>query len=174
MLAPRMPDNESARLGALVRLGLAGPGQDARCQRYARLARALMDTPIAAVGLVDATMQWFRGRDGPLLDGTARTLSFCAHAIHERRAMCVADAAADPRFSDNPLVTGAPHIRFYAGCPIVVPGDLALGTLCVIDRVPRIVDAHALGLLRDLADCLQSELATQLAHAVALATPRPA
>lgn len=165
MQAPAVPVNEAQRLRSLARLGLAGPGHDARCQRYARLARALMDAPIAVVSMVDADDQWFRGCEGLAVEGTPRAVSFCGHALLQAGVMHVPDASLDARFAGNPLVTGEPGIRAYAGCPLVMPGGLALGTLCVIDRVPRHFDAPRLALLRDLADCLQNELSTQVSVA---------
>lgn len=114
--------------------------------------------PIATISLVDADRQWFKGMCGLAVTETSRRVSFCGHAIHEQGVFYIPDALEDPRFSDNPLVTGEPRIRFYAGCPIYVPGNLAIGTLCVIDRRPRRLDTEQLLRLRDLADCLQREL----------------
>jgi GAF domain-containing protein len=165
MLAPAMPHNEAARVLTLARMDLIGAERDERCQRYARVARALAGTSIAAVSIVGPGDQWFRGNEGLLVDGTSRRVSFCAHAIHEQGHFQVQDAHLDVRFADNPLVTGSPHIRFYAGFPIRVPGDLALGTLCVIDSQPRSLTQEQIRALRDLADCLQSEMTTLLSVA---------
>lgn len=165
MLLPIAPANESARLHALARMDLLGPARDERCQRYARLARALLRTPIAAVSVLGPDQQWFRGCDGLQSEGTPRSVSFCGHAIHEPDVFVVPDARADARFADNPLVVGEPSIRFYAGCPVRLPGGLAVGSLCVIDHEPRVPDPAQLRALRDLADCLQSEMSTL--HSVA-------
>lgn len=165
MLAPALPHNEAARVLTLARMDLIGADRDERCQRYARVARALAGTSIAAVSIVGPGDQWFRGSEGLLVDGTSRAVSFCAHAIHEQGYFQVHDARLDLRFADNPLVTGAPHIRFYAGFPIRVPGDFALGTLCVIDPQPRTLEEAQVRALRHLADCLQSEMTTLLSVA---------
>ena len=165
MLAPSCPDNEAARVHAIERMDLAGPARDERCQRYARLARVVMDTPMAMVTIVGPDAQWFRGCEGLTVDSTSRAVSFCGHAILQDGLFMVADARHDARFADNPLVTGDPGIRFYAGCPIVLPGELAIGTLCVIDRVPRAPSAVQLAAFRDLAECLRSELTTLLSVA---------
>lgn len=165
MLAPPVPHNERERLEVLKRLDIQGAVPDERCQRYARLARRLLGTSSAAVTIVGPQDQWFRGSEGLPVPSTPRAVSFCGHAILQRELFHVADAAMDQRFADNPLVTGEPRIRFYAGCPLVVPGGLAVGTLCVIDRAPRVLASDERAALRDLADCLESELATLYAVA---------
>ncbi|WP_133480238.1 GAF domain-containing protein [Cognatilysobacter segetis] len=165
MLAPTFPDNEAARVHAIQRMDFAGPERDERCQRYARLARVVMDTPMAMVTIVGPDAQWFRGCEGLAVTSTSRAVSFCGHAILQDGLFMVGDARQDPRFADNPLVTGEPGIRFYAGCPIVLPGELAVGTLCVIDRVPRAPSPAQLQAFGDLAECLRSELTTLLSVA---------
>ena len=165
MLAPTFPDNEAARLQAIERMDFAGPERDERCQRYARLARVVMDTPMAMVTIVGPDAQWFRGCEGLAVGSTSRAVSFCGHAIVQDGLFMVADARQDARFADNPLVTGEPGIRFYAGIPIVLPSELAVGTLCVIDRVPRAPSASQLQAFGDLAECLRSELTTLLSVA---------
>lgn len=163
MQAPALPEREAERLDALQSLRLLDTVREERFDRYVRLAKCLLDVPIASVSLVDANRQWFKGVDGLEVCETGRNVSFCGHAIHEKGVFYIPDAHEDPRFADNPLVTGAPHIRFYAGCPLFVPGGLAVGTLCVIDRRPRRMDEEQLLRLRDLADMLQRELC---AHAL--------
>lgn len=158
MQPPVKPPLEAERLTALRALGLLDTATDERFARYVRLARRLIDVPIAAVTLVDAERQWFKHREGLAVAETPRDVSFCGHAIVERGVFYIPDAQADSRFADNPLVTGEPHIRFYAGCPVYVPGNLAVGTLCVIDTRPRALDTDQLASLRDLADCLQREI----------------
>lgn len=165
MQLPALPHNEAARLRAIQRMDLAGPERDERCQRYARLARVLADTPIAAVSIIGPDEQWFRGCEGASITCTPRAVSFCGHAIHEPDVLLVPDACQDPRFAGNPLVTGEPRIRFYAGCPIRLPDNLAIGALCVIDSQPRMLDESRVRALRDLADCLQSEMSTLLSVA---------
>ena len=114
--------------------------------------------PIALVSLVDRDRQWFKSRHGLAISETPRELSFCAHAILEREVMVVPDALLDPRFADNPIVTGEPRIRFYAGCPLVLPSGDCAGTLCMVDTRPRELDEEAVQLLRDLGALVQREL----------------
>lgn len=160
MQAPALPHDEAARLDALQALGLLDSAGEERFDRYVRLAKALVGVPIATISLVDANRQWFKNRHGLDACETPRNVAFCGHAILDRGVFYIPDAKADPRFADNPLVTAPPHIRFYAGCSLFVPGGHAVGTLCTIDREPRRMDAEQLLRLRDLADCLQRELAT--------------
>lgn len=103
----------------------------------AEFAAALCQTPIALVSLVERDRQWFKAKVGIDAEQTPRDQSFCAFAMVNNEIMVVPDAARDPRFADNPLVTGAPHIRFYAGAPLVSPEGVPLGALCVIDHAPR-------------------------------------
>ncbi|GAB6197346.1 GAF domain-containing protein [Lysobacter xanthus] len=162
MQAPALPYDEAARLDALQALGLLDTSREERFDRFVRLARAIVDVPIATISLIDADRQWFKNMQGLDVAETPRSVSFCGHAILEQGVFYIPDAAADPRFAENPLVTGPPRIRFYAGCPLFVPGGHAIGTLCVIDRRPRTLSGDTLLRLRDLADCLQRELATQM------------
>ncbi len=131
-------------------------------QRFTRIARSLGGTPVAAVSLVDSDNQLFRGCAGEWVRETPRSVSFCAHALHESDHLYIPDALLDARFADNPIVTGEPKIRFYAGFPLVVGDGLALGALCLIDFHPRVLAADQLARLRDLADCLQRELQLQM------------
>ncbi|GHA78602.1 GAF domain-containing protein [Cognatilysobacter bugurensis] len=162
MLPPRLPDNELDRLSALRALGLLDTSREPRYDRYVRLVRQLLAVPTAAITLIDSNRQWFKGREGMPLRESSRDVSFCGHAILERGMLCIPDTHADPRFAQNPFVVGPPHIRFYAGCPLRVPGGFAVGTLCAIDAQPRAADREQLMALRDLADCLEREFATQL------------
>lgn len=162
MLAAPIPADETARLQALHDLALLDTAREERFDRYVRLARALVGAPIAIISLMDANRQWFKGCEGLDVSGTPRDVSFCGHALLSHGVFYISDARADARFADNPLVTGEPHIRFYAGCPLFVHGTHAVGTLCVIDREPRRLDQPALLRLRDLADCLQREFTVQM------------
>lgn len=118
----------------------------------ARLASMLCGAPIALVSLIDRDRQWFKAREGLDLAGGARSEAFCDHAIREPdRLMEVADATRDSRFAGNPFVTGDSAIRFYAGMPLVTPSGAAIGTVCVLDREPRTLDARQRDALASLA-----------------------
>ena len=153
-----MPDDEAARLAALRSLGLLDTEPDERFDRITRMAQRILDVPIALVSLVDADRQWFKSRQGLDRPETSRSVAFCAHAIAQHDVMVVEDATADPRFADNPLVTGDPEVRFYAGAPISGPDGHVLGTLCVMDRRPRTLDARDRQTLEDLAEMVQDEI----------------
>ncbi|WP_414674924.1 GAF domain-containing protein [Massilia sp. CFBP9012] len=153
------PDNEAARLAALYELLILDTPPEERFDKIAQFAADEFDMPIVLVTLVDAERQWFKARVGTQVCETGRDVSFCSHAILSDEIMLVEDALQDPRFADNPLVTGAPHIRFYAGAPLALPSGLRLGTLCLIDRRPRTLDALDLGILATLRDLAVMELA---------------
>lgn len=157
-----LPANEETRLAALRQFDFLQGRSEASFDRLARLASRLLDMPIAVITMVDEERQWFKSVVGLDASETSREVSFCAHAIHQRETLVVHDAEQDERFVDNPLVTGEPKIRFYAGAPITTKGGLGLGTLCVLDRVPRQLGEDDLRLLRDLADIVEDELELQL------------
>ena len=165
MQYPKTPENEAQRLEALRSLDILDTSAEERFDRLTRLARRMFDVPIAVVSLVDADRQWFKSRDGLDTEQTPREISFCGHAILDDAVFIVPDALRDERFADNPLVTGDPHIRFYAGCPIKHLDGSRLGAFCIIDREPRVMDEEAVENLRDLARLAERELA-----AVQLAT----
>ena len=146
------PSDESKRLAALLELRVLDTLPEQAFDDIVALAAHICGTPIGLVSLVDAQRQWFKAKVGLAADETHRDLAFCAHAIVAAEPVfIVEDAQQDPRFADNALVTGDPHIRFYAGAPIVLPGGHAMGTVCVIDTVPRRLDAAQLGALQALA-----------------------
>jgi diguanylate cyclase (GGDEF)-like protein len=130
-----------------------------RFDRLTRLAKRLFGVPIALVSLVDTNRQWFKSRQGLDAEETHRDVSFCGHAILGDDILLIRDAAVDERFADNPLVTGEPHIRFYAGCPLVVSNGSKLGTLCLIDMTEREFGEEDKALLRDLAHMAEQEIA---------------
>ena len=133
-----LPENEPLRLAELRSYGILDTIAEEAYDAITYLASLICDAPIALISIVDEYRQWFKSRVGLDVVETDRDVAFCAHAIHQPSSlMIVPDAAADPRFSSNPLVTGDPMIRFYAGAPLVSPAGNALGTLCVIDREPR-------------------------------------
>jgi diguanylate cyclase (GGDEF)-like protein len=159
MTPPPLPDGEPARLAALRSLRILDTAPEERFDRLTRLAKRLFGVPIALVSLVDEDRQWFKSVQGLEATQTPRAISFCGHAILEDELLLVPDASRDARFADNPLVVGAPEIRFYAGCPLKVPDGSRLGTLCLIDTDPREFDDDDRQLLRDLGRMAEQELA---------------
>lgn len=159
MHAAPYPANEAERLAALHALLILDTPPEQRFDRIAAFAAAEFDVPIVLLTLLDAERQWFKARVGLALCETGRDISFCGHAILQPDILVVPDALEDPRFADNPLVTGAPHIRFYAGAPLQMADGMRLGTLCLIDRRPRTLDALELGILATLRDLAVMELA---------------
>jgi diguanylate cyclase (GGDEF)-like protein len=155
MQAPRIPLDEAQRLAALQATALLGSGPDETFDRITRTACRLLDVPIALVSLVDKDRQWFKSRTGLDALETPRDVSFCGHAILSDAPMVVPDAQEDARFADNPLVTGAPHLRFYAGVQLYSMDRKKIGTLCVIDRKPRVLAPGDLDALRDLARTIE-------------------
>ena len=159
MLAPAKPALEDERMHALHALNILDTQPEERFDRLTRLARRLFDVPIALVSLVDSNRQWFKSCQGLAITETPRDVSFCAHAILSDQILMIPDAGSDERFQDNPLVTGEPKIRFYAGCPLKVGNGSNVGTLCLLDTRPRVLDAEERGLLRDLASMAEQEIA---------------
>jgi diguanylate cyclase (GGDEF)-like protein len=171
-----LPANEAERLAALHATGILDTPPDARFDAFARLAAHLSGAPMALVSLIDADRQWFKAAIGIDLRETPRNTSFCAHAIlSPDKVTVVEDATADARFSDNPLVNGAPHIRFYAGAPIIDRAGHALGTLCVVDSEPRRMSdaaAHALGdIAQGVAAAIELRTSLETAQSAALRDP---
>ena len=158
MLAPIIPPDETERISALCRLHLLDTPPDERFERITRTAQRLFGVPIALVSLVDSKRQWFKSSAGLGALELPRELSFCSHAILKEEPFVIHDAYADARFADNPLVTGEPHIRFYAGIPIHEAAGWRVGTLCVLDRVPRAFGASDIAALSDLAMWAETEL----------------
>ena len=156
--------NEAARVAALDRYAILDTDPEQSFDDLVILASHVCKTPIALLTLVDDHRQWFKSAVGVQVRETPREISFCAHAIQQHDLFIVRDALQDPRFKDNPLVTGEPHVRFYAGAPLVTEDGFALGTLCVGDRQPRDLDEEqklALTSLSRLA-LRQMELRTNL------------
>lgn len=145
-------DGERERQDALDRLDIVDTRADDAYDDIARLAQILCGTPVAVVSLVDHDRQWFKGRVGTLLDWIPRDLSFCDYTIRDPSAvMQVRDARLDPRFRDNPMVSGEPNARAYAGAPIVTRDGHAIGAVCVIDYSPRALDDRQVAGLQALA-----------------------
>jgi len=157
------PTTEQSRLEALARYAVINTLPETAFDRIAALAARLFRTPIALVSLVDEEHQFFKACLGLDLRQTSRELSFCAHALDASEVLVVQDARQDPRFRDNALVTGHPHIRFYAGAPLETHDGFRLGTLCIIDTVPRPdLTADERGVLQDLAALVMDELELRL------------
>lgn len=147
-----VPDNEDSRLHALEDYAIMDSLPEQAYDDFVKLASAICNTPIALITLLDDHRQWFKATVGMNASETPRSQAFCAHAImNPAEVMTVQDATQDDRFASNPLVTGDPNIRFYAGAPLVAPTGEALGTLCVIDSEPRELTAPQLEALQVLS-----------------------
>lgn len=136
-----MPCTEASRLAALGRYRILDTEPEKAFDDLALLASHICGTPIALISLVDADRQWFKARLGVTITETARSISFCSHAIEQPDLFIIPDTMRDERFRENPLVCAEPCIRFYAGTPLVTTDGFPLGTLCVLDKVPRTLTA---------------------------------
>lgn len=158
MQEPPCPAHEGDRLKALRQLLILDTPPEERFDRLTQFAAGEFDVPIVLLSLIDEDRQWFKARVGLDVCETGRDISFCGHAILQDDTMVVPDVSLDDRFHDNPLVTGEPHIRFYAGAPLTMPGGHNVGTLCLIDRTPRTLDEVDLAILASLRDLAVEEL----------------
>ncbi len=165
MQTPSIPLDEARRLTALHATRLLHSAPEDAFDRITRMASRLLKMPIALVSLVAEEDQWFKSRCGIDMTGTRREISFCGHAILDHEPLIVPDATQDARFADNPMVVNPPHVRFYAGVQLYSIDRMPLGTLCVLDRVPRTLNEEELDILRDLA-----RMTEQLIHFRQLAT----
>lgn len=145
------PKDEADRLSRLHESGILDSAPEEIFDDLTRLAARLCETPIALISLVDAERQWFKSAFGLNVSETPRDWAFCAHAILENGPLIIEDATLDSRTSDNPLVTGPPNIRFYAGVPLRISSGQPLGTLCIIDTQPRVLSQQQLADLQSLA-----------------------
>ena len=157
----RLPSDEKDRLAALQQLQILDTPMEERYDRITRLAADALSVPIALISLVDENRQWFKSCIGLDVRETGREEAFCAHAVVDDATLVVSDTLLDERFADNPLVVDAPHIRFYAGCPVHAPDGHALGTLCIIDTQPRQLQDREVSILENLAAMVETELAKQ-------------
>jgi anti-sigma regulatory factor (Ser/Thr protein kinase) len=153
-----MVTDEAARLKALHHYRILDTDPEQAFDDLTLLASQICGTPMALISLVDEDRQWFKSRIGIDVAETARSISFCAHAIQKPELMIVPDTLSDGRFRDNPMVVGDPHVRFYAGAPLVTREGEALGTLCVIDREPRTLSQGQ----KDALDALRRQAQAQL------------
>jgi signal transduction histidine kinase len=154
-----LPSNEMARLADLYASDLLESPFEERFDRITRLAIRILKIPISLISLVDVDRQWFKSRQGIATLETPRSSSFCAYAILKDSPLIIPDTHCDARFENNPLVTQEPFIRSYAGCPIKGPNGYPLGTLCVIDRIPRQFNEEDIQVLQDLAGIIEREIA---------------
>ncbi|MBV8518025.1 MAG: GAF domain-containing protein [Acidobacteria bacterium] len=150
--------HEAARLDALRRCHVVGTEPEEAFDALAELAAIVCDTPIALVSLVDETRLWFKSRIGFEHDSVPRELSYCDRAIRGDDVFVVHDISKDPEVAHHPLVAGPPHLRFYAGAPLRTSSGFNLGTLCVVDRIPRRLSERQLQALRTLARHVVDEL----------------
>ena len=157
MTAP-IPQNEKKRLKVLWQYEVLDTVPEEVFDDLTELAARICEAPIALISLVDEKRQWFKSKVGVTVSETSRDLSFCAYAITQSDLFIVPDATQDKRFANNPLVTSDPKIRFYAGAPLITPAGHALGTLCVIDKVPRELRLEQKEALRILAHHVVSQL----------------
>ncbi len=158
MIPPPIPRNEKQRLESLHALNILDTPAEERFDRITRLAQRLFEVPIVGVSLIDEARQWFKSIQGLEQREIARSASFCAHAILSPEPLIVEDTLEDERFGGNPLVTGEPRIRFYAGQPIAAAEGGRLGTLCLMDTKPRSLSDQDRIALGDLATFAENEL----------------
>jgi len=157
-MKPPIPADEKRRLHVLWQYDVLDTVPEEVFDDLTELAAHICEAPIALITLVDEKRQWFKSKVGLTVTETSRDVSFCGHAIAQSELFIVADATQDERFADNPLVTSEPGIRFYAGAPLITPDGHALGTLCVIDKVPRELRPDQKNALRVLARHVMTQL----------------
>ncbi len=160
MIAPALPETETERLASLHALQLLDTPSEQRFDRIVELTKAVLGAPIAYIALIDSDRQWFKAKVGmcDVVTETPRDESFCGHAILQDTPLIVEDALKDPRFFDNPMVTGEPHVRFYAGHPLQSEAGHNIATLCVVDHRPRAFTDDDMEKFRRLAALAEHEL----------------
>jgi len=162
MQKPEIPANESDRLVALDRYHILDTSPEQVYDDLTQLAADICGTPIALISLIDMDRQWFKSRVGLDATETPRDISFCGHAVAANATLNVPDASQDPRFANNPLVTQAPNIRFYAGVPLITHDRYVLGTLCVIDSQPHNLTEAQIRQLETLSRLVVNQLESRL------------
>lgn len=157
-MKPKVLKNEAQRIKVLWQYEILDTVPEEVFDDLTELAARICEAPIALITLVDEDRQWFKSKVGVTINETSRDISFCGHAIEQSDLFIVPDATLDKRFAKNPLVTSDPKIRFYAGAPLITPDGHALGTLCVIDEVPRQLRPDQKQALRVLARHVMTQL----------------
>ncbi|HEY9690709.1 MAG TPA: GAF domain-containing protein [Oculatellaceae cyanobacterium] len=153
-----MPANEVERLDALYQYKILDTQSEDNFDDLTKLASYICQTPIALISLVDAERQWFKSKIGLDISQTPRELAFCGYTILQNEVLHVEDTIADERFFDNPLVTTDPHIRFYAGAPLITTSGSAIGSICVLDSAPKKLNDEQLEMLKILSRMVMREL----------------
>lgn len=157
-MTPPIPDNEKARLEALRRYRVMDTAPERAFDDVTKLASYICGTPMALVTLIDKDRQWFKAKIGLASSETPRDIAFCAHTIHQAKLMIVENAVEDERFRSNPYVTGDPHVRFYAGAPLLTSEGYGLGSLCVLDQKPRQLNSEQIAALEALSRTIVTAL----------------
>lgn len=158
MQVPATPPDEAFRVETLRKMLILDTPPEARFDNLTRVAAAFFRVKIAVISLVDSERQWFKSACGLDVKETSRDISFCGHAILQDQVLVVKDALLDKRFFDNPLVTDEPKIRFYAGAPLKMSNGANIGTLCLIDPLPRQLQDYEVEMLSDMAVLVAQEL----------------
>lgn len=158
MSAPTLQKNDAGRVAALQKYAILDSDPEQTFDDLTLLASFICKTPIALISLVDEKRQWFKSRVGITETETSRNIAFCSRAIQQSDLFIVPDALEDDRFRDNPLVVSQPHIRFYAGAPLINEDGYALGTLCVVDRSPRNLELEQQEALKALSRLVLAQL----------------
>ncbi len=158
MLIAPIPVNENERLESLRVLNILDTPHEERYDRITRLVAKFFQVPVAYVSLVDRNRQWFKSKQGFDICETPRDISFCGHTILRDDTLVIPDATRDPDFADNPVVTGPPGVRFYAGHPLSGPGGYKIGTLCILDMKPKEFGPEKVKELKDFAAMVEHEL----------------